>query len=311
MISKTNFLEKILLSFFKKHGRNKLPWRNTKKSPYEIWVSEIFLQQTQVSRVIPFYTRFLKNFPNILSLYKISFEEFLPFYEGLGYYARGRNMLKTAQILCEEYDTKFPKTKEELLSLPGIGPYTASAILAFGYKKNVLAFDTNGQKVCGRFFFGNKKTKIPPKILDSFTKNLKELSLAFMDFGSLVCTKTPQCMQCPLSSRCQYFLEKGKQEISLSPLKKTSKKLPAVVFLHKNFKVWYSSEYDFYAPFMFPQEKNSRASIKAFFETFGLKVSVRPPYKTEIFQGKKRLFIRAQVLSGNIPFAEFSLNGEF
>lgn len=165
MISKTNFLEKTLLSFLKKHGRFELPWRKAKKNPYEIWVSEIFLQQTQVSRVIPFYTRFLKHFPNILSLYKISFEEFLPFYEGLGYYARGRNMLKTAQILCEKYDGHFPKTQEELLSLPGIGPYTASAILAFGYKKMSLLLTRMDKKCVADSFLETKKQKFLLKSL--------------------------------------------------------------------------------------------------------------------------------------------------
>src|SRR3989344_6364292 len=140
---KAGFFEEKLEDFFQKTGREHLPWRKKKITAYEVWVSEIMLQQTQVSRVIGYYTRFLKRFPNIGSLAKASWAAFLPYYDGLGYYARGRNMLKAAQVIAKEYAGTFPRDKKLLEKLPGIGPYTAAAIMSFAYGDEDLARDTN------------------------------------------------------------------------------------------------------------------------------------------------------------------------
>src|SRR3990167_9371691 len=162
------FFEKMLLDFYQKAGREHLPWRTLRKaSPrgagkagkitaYEVWVAEVMLQQTQVSRVISYYKRFLKRFPTVQKLARVSWEKFLPCYQGLGYYTRGRNMLKTAKEIVNKYHGKFPRDKKLLEDLPGIGPYTAAAIMSFAYGDNHLAWDTNLKRVIGRFFFGTK-----------------------------------------------------------------------------------------------------------------------------------------------------------
>src|SRR3990167_10186393 len=130
---KIRFFEKKILDFFKKAGREHLPWRKKKITAYEVWVSEIMLQQTQVSRVIGYYERFMKKFPTVEKLATASWEEFLPYYQGLGYYMRGCNMLLPARMVVDDYGGKFPEETAKLRKLPGIGPYTAAAIQSFAY----------------------------------------------------------------------------------------------------------------------------------------------------------------------------------
>jgi len=153
---KISFFEAILADFHRKAGREHLPWRRKKIGAYEIWVSEVMLQQTQVGRVISYYENFLERFPSVESLARASWEEFLPYYQGLGYYARGRNMLRAAQMVVSEYGGEFPEDVKELEKLPGVGPYTAAAIASFAYGKDTIAWDTNLRRVVGRFFFGSK-----------------------------------------------------------------------------------------------------------------------------------------------------------
>jgi len=122
-------LIKKILTWYSKNKRH-LPWRKT-HDPYSIWVSEIMLQQTQVSRVNDYYQRFLEKFPDIQSLAKASWGQFLPYWRGLGFYSRGRNMLKAAKMIMKEYGGKFPHQKKDLEKLPGIGEYTSAAIRSF------------------------------------------------------------------------------------------------------------------------------------------------------------------------------------
>ncbi|MCX6738436.1 MAG: hypothetical protein NT098_00075 [Candidatus Parcubacteria bacterium] len=139
---------KEILEWYSKNARV-LPWRHPGISAYEVWVSEIMLQQTQVSRGIIFYERFLKRFSTIQKLAEVDWEEFLPYYERLGYYNRGRNMLKAAKIIVDEFGGEFPKDKTALIKLPGIGEYSASAILSFAHDLPYVAFDTNFKKMFG------------------------------------------------------------------------------------------------------------------------------------------------------------------
>jgi A/G-specific adenine glycosylase len=244
------FFENILADFHLKAGREHLPWRRKGVTPYEVWVSEIMLQQTQVSRVIAYYENFLKRFQTVESLARATWEEFLPYYQGLGYYARGRNMLTAAKSVVELYGGKFPKDVTVLETLPGVGPYTAAAIASFAYGKNTIAWDTNLRRVVGRFFFGTKDTDLnkrlsfraSPRVEESrnkkkrsldyarddgdgvvevtkkkfleqaFTLKAKTLNAAMMDFGSAICTARPKCGACPLSGRCVYFKGKGRGE---------------------------------------------------------------------------------------------------
>ncbi len=335
------FFEKRLVDFFRKAGREHLPWRNPRKasprgkprkaSPrgkknstaYEVWVSEIMLQQTQVSRVIGYYTRFLKRFPDVGSLAQASWEEFLPYYEGLGYYARGRNMLKTAKVLTEQYAGIFPRDKKLLQTLPGIGPYTASAILSFAYGDNHLAWDTNLKRVLGRFFFGGKQL-IGDEVFweDKFQTPKKVLNAALMDFGSAVCVARPKCGICPLSARCVYYREKGSGEQSTTNKKQLTKnnqqalvnkkqkidwkEAQAYVFLHEHHTIYYSSDAKKFQPFILPSGYTTRAGIKQYFqEKYGLSLSVRPPHQKMIISGGPILLVNAQILRGSPCFEIF------
>ena len=327
---KIAFFEGVIADFFKKVGREHLPWRNPRKTSsrgeprktsslgkgkitaYEVWVSEIMLQQTQVSRVIDYYVRFLKKYPTVQSLAKSDWEEFLPYYEGLGYYARGRNMLKAAKRVVEEYGGKFPKEKVLLEKMPGIGPYTASAILSFAYDENHLAWDTNLKRVIGRFFFGNKRAEYDMEEMASqFSLPAKTLNAGLMDFGSALCLARPKCEACPLRMRCVFYKEKGVNELRVNELqikqKENWKETQAVVFLHENHQRYFSSKDKVYAPFVLPKGYDSRAGIKDWFQKkYGLAVSVRPPHG-KLIRGKKRiLLMNAQILSGHQDFAVFS-----
>lgn len=168
---KTRLFETGIMDFWRKAGREHLPWRRHSITAYEVWVSEIMLQQTQVSRVIGYYEKFLRRFPTVRDLAKASWEEFLPYYAGLGYYRRGQNMLLAAKKIVEEYGGEFPRDKQSLMKLPGVGDYTASAIMSFVYGEDHLAWDTNLNRVIGRFFFGNKdafglsKSGVVPRFL--------------------------------------------------------------------------------------------------------------------------------------------------
>jgi len=206
-----------LLTWYKAHGRHELPWRNT-DNMYHIYLSEIMLQQTQVNRVRDeYYPQFLAKFPSLEVLAKASQDEVLSAWSGLGYYSRARNLHKTAQAA----PLALPTTQEELIKLPGIGRYTASALCSFGHNQNIPVVDTNIARVIKRYF-----ALLEPKdatIWQSATtfvnaKEPRHHNLALMDLGSLVCLpKNPKCQECPLSKECQ-----GKEEPELYT--KTKKK---------------------------------------------------------------------------------------
>lgn len=305
---KISFFEKKILAFYRKEGRKHLPWRKKDITLYEVWVSEIMLQQTQVDRVVGFYVKFLKKFPTISSLAKVSWEEFLPHYQGLGYYNRGRNMLATARTIREKYKGVFPKDIETLETLPGIGKYTARAIVSFGNNADYLAWDTNFARVFGRFFFGSKDTEIDSMFFERKMGGKKrDFNGAVMDFGSLVCIKKPKCEACPLASRCKYMKERGKKEIQIKKKRAISQRdAIAVVILHRNHREYFSSVKSRYSPFIVPDKKNSRLGIKQYFKKkYNLDVSVRPPHKRGIYQRKPAIFVYAQILLGVHSFCSF------
>ena len=191
-----------------------MPWR-IKKTGYRVWISEIMLQQTQVKTVIPYYKRWMKRFPSLASLAKAKEQEVLKMWEGLGYYSRAKNILKTAVLLTAE-KKNIPREKEQLLLLPGIGPYTAAAIasLAFGEVEPVI--DGNVERVISRLYDYHAEIKtstaqawlhqtlmknIPPKNPSDFNEGLMEL-------GATQCLPgQPDCTTCPLQSSCQAYGE--------------------------------------------------------------------------------------------------------
>ncbi len=323
------FFESRISDFFQKAGRVQLPWRRRDVSAYEVWVSEIMLQQTQVFRVIPFYEKFLLRFPTVQSLSVASWEEFLPYYAGLGYYARGRNMLQTAKVIVGEFGGKFPNNVGILRKLPGIGPYTAAAIASFAFGQDVLSWDTNLRRVAGRFFLGTKhitgnEQKLFPLRGNAATGNpfsvrAREFNAALMDFGSAICLAKPKCAACPLVERCKYFKENGRGEMTTrgetSTVRKSSDgrlsfgKYPALVVLHENHRKYFSSLEKTYFPFQIEKAYATRDGIKKWFSSnFGLSVSVRPPSRKIHFRKSRDVFLvtNVQILSGSHSFRFFS-----
>jgi A/G-specific adenine glycosylase len=291
-------------------GRKHLPWRNKNMTPYKIWVSEIMLQQTQVDRVVHFYRRFLKRFPSVKSLANASWDEFLPYYQGLGYYNRGRNMLKAVQVIMTQYHGRFPRNLEDLEALPGVGEYTARAILSFAHAHDHMAWDTNFNRVFGRFFYGSKDAEIKKDFFeDTIKSNKRDFNGAIMDFGSLVCMKKPNCSECNLAKKCVYFAKGGKQEKTTT--KKTSKfptrEAQVYILLHQNHQCYYSSNKTRFKPFMLSKKYNTREGIKEYFKKkYKLQLAVRPPKKKVYIQGKPTLIVYAQVLLGKHEFHKFT-----
>ena len=204
-------LSKKIIQWQRKFGRNNLPWQ-INVTPYKVWISEIMLQQTQVKTVIPYFEKFMTRFPNIDSLADSTEDEVLSYWSGLGYYSRGRNILKSAKIIREKFNSSMPSDIDSLESLPGIGKSTAGAIRSLGFKKNAAILDGNAKRVLIRYFkveeaVNSTKTlkklwqiaeeQLPIKDCDVYTQ-------AIMDVGSLLCKRTnPLCDQCPLEHDCQ------------------------------------------------------------------------------------------------------------
>ena len=199
-----------VIAWQKRHGRHELPWQNT-RDPYRIWLSEIMLQQTQVGTVIPYYVRFLEKFPTLRDLARASEDEVLALWSGLGYYSRGRNLLRAARIVAEQFGGAFPKAMDDILALPGIGQSTAAAISAFAFGERQAILDGNVKRVFARHFGvagfpGEKKIEaklwsvanaaLPKKNIEAYTQGL-------MDLGATVCLRArPLCLSCPVEEHC-------------------------------------------------------------------------------------------------------------
>ncbi len=220
-----------LLDWFDREGRHDLPWQR-QVSPYRVWISEIMLQQTQVGTVIPYYNRFMSAFPTIRDLAKAEMDAVLHHWTGLGYYARARNLHKTAVTLVAEHDGEFPQTLEQLTALPGIGRSTAGAILAIAMNKRAAILDGNVKRVLARFheiegwvgsaavlraFWEKAEEHTPDSRVADYTQ-------AIMDLGATVCTRgKPECHRCPLQADCRAL---ANHTTSQYPASKPRKKLP-------------------------------------------------------------------------------------
>ncbi len=190
-----------------------LPWR-LDCSPYAIWVSEVMLQQTQVSVVIPYFERWMKRFPSIHVLADANLDEVLKLWEGLGYYSRARNLHEGAQYVLKHYQGQLPSCVEELKKIKGLGPYTIAAILSFAFHKPAAAVDGNVIRVLTRLF------QIEEDIAKTSTvDNLRKIAFellpkekswiqneALIELGATVCKKKPQCMECPLRVECKSYI---------------------------------------------------------------------------------------------------------
>ena len=220
-----------LLQWFDDYGRHDLPWQH-EKSPYRVWVSEIMLQQTQVKTVIPYYQRFMERFPQIEDLAIANQDEVLTYWAGLGYYARGRNLHKAAQIIVEQHSGSFPESFEAVLALPGIGRSTAGAILSIAVGQRYPILDGNVKRVLARFdgvrsWPGERKTESQLwQRADALTPEHRfgDYTQAIMDLGATVCTRSkPQCQTCPLQRDCVAFQT---ESVGQLPVKKPKKEKP-------------------------------------------------------------------------------------
>ncbi len=224
------FSEKIL-QWYAVHKRN-LPWRTT-RDPYKIWLSEIILQQTRVAQGIPYYLRFIENFPGIEDLASAEEEQILKLWQGLGYYSRARNLHATAKVIASDYHGKFPETYEELISLKGIGDYTASAISSICFDKPEPVVDGNVYRVFSRYFgvdqpinstAGMKYFKqLAREVMSS--DHIKDYNQGIMEFGAVQCVpKNPLCGSCPLASGCVALAENRIDSLPVKIKKSTVRK---------------------------------------------------------------------------------------
>ena len=199
-------------------NKRSLPWRKnvsqTKKQYYTL-VSEFMLQQTQVATVIPYFNRFIKNIPTIEKLSEYDDRKLIKLWEGLGYYSRVRNLKKTAQIVVKNFNKKIPRNFLDLKSLPGIGDYTASAILAIAFNKPYIPLDGNIERVLKRYLYLKKQSEIQKENLikkkDIFGKSLRssDYAQALMELGALICKpNNPVCSQCPVNESCKSYKKK-------------------------------------------------------------------------------------------------------
>ena len=200
---------KAISDWYRRESRS-LPWRNT-QNPYKIWLSEIIMQQTRVSQGLPYYLKFEKKFPTLESLACASEEHVLRIWQGLGYYSRARNLLKCARLVIRKYDGRFPDSFNELLKLPGIGPYTAAAISSFAFGHAIPAIDGNALRVFSRYFAIKediRKKKTAEKISGKATSLMAGgepliFNQAVMELGATICVpRTPKCNECPVHNGC-------------------------------------------------------------------------------------------------------------
>lgn len=210
---KSNELKQIVTPLLDWYHTNKrdLPWRKN-TDPYRIWVSEIMLQQTRVETVIPYYERFMQHYPTISSLAASKDEELLKLWEGLGYYSRAKNLKKASQIICDEYQGHFPEQYNDILTLPGIGAYTAGAISSISFEQAKAAVDGNVLRVITRLTeighditdigFRRQITAELEKIYP--TRQRGDFTQSLMELGAVICIPNglPKCSQCPLHVLC-------------------------------------------------------------------------------------------------------------
>ncbi|MGM0570921.1 A/G-specific adenine glycosylase [Marinobacter sp.] len=220
-----------LLAWYAKHGRHDLPWHEN-RTAYRVWVSEIMLQQTQVTTVIPYFQAFMERFPTVQDLAEAPVDDVLSHWSGLGYYARARNLQKAAIQVMEDHGGEFPDSQETLEALPGIGRSTAAAIIAQAWDRRAAILDGNVKRVLARYH------AVPGWPGQTSTLNAlwthaeqhtphtraRDYTQAIMDLGAMVCTRSrPACAECPLQDGCQ---ARARNEVTLYPGRKPKKEKP-------------------------------------------------------------------------------------
>ncbi|PHS25264.1 MAG: A/G-specific adenine glycosylase [Methylophaga sp.] len=225
-----NSFSEQLLTWFDHAGRKDLPWQKD-NSPYHVWLSEIMLQQTQVNTVIPYYLRFTQAFPDMELLAKASVDDVLALWTGLGYYARARNLHKTAVIVSTSFQGNMPSNIDDLIALPGIGRSTAGAIMALGHHQRFPILDGNVKRVLTRYaaIEGWPAKKAVETKLWRYAEQLlpqhrfADYIQAQMDLGATLCTRSkPNCAACPINGNCQAFIQGEPTKYPTAKPKKTT-----------------------------------------------------------------------------------------
>lgn len=231
-------ISKPLLAWYKTAKRN-LPWRQD-TNPYHVWVSEIMLQQTRIEAVIEYYNRFMDKLPTISDLSSIDLDTLLKLWEGLGYYTRAHNLQKAAQKIMNEYDGIFPRKYEDIISLPGIGEYTASAIASICFSLKQVTIDGNVLRVYSRLCncyddisLVSTKKKVRQELEKIIPNNSGDFNQAMMELGETICIPNgaPKCTCCPLSSHCLAYEQNTFQHLPVKTQKKNRKMEQYTVFL--------------------------------------------------------------------------------
>ena len=214
---KEPLITKKILKWYDLNKRS-LPWRknvSAQKRQYYTLVSEFMLQQTQVATVIPYFNRFINDIPDLKTLAKVKNKKLVKLWEGLGYYSRVRNLKKTAKVIVKKFKGKLPNNLENLILLPGIGNYTASAILAIAFNKQYIPLDANIERVLKRYLYLKKDKQIQKdnliqkKSIFGKSSRSNDYAQALMELGALICKPTnPLCNQCPISKKCKSFQKK-------------------------------------------------------------------------------------------------------
>jgi len=232
-----------LLKWYQENKRI-LPWREN-KNPYCIWISEIMLQQTRIEAVKRYYARFMKELPTIQDLANVPEERLLKLWEGLGYYNRARNLQKAAKVIDENYEGEMPNTYEKLITLSGIGEYTAGAIASIAYNEKIPAVDGNVLRVIARVLASNKDVLLPEtkkevterlkNLMQNQTKDFQsgDFNEALMELGELICLPNgePDCQECPLQNICLAYKKGLTQELPIRVKKLKRKEEDKTVFL--------------------------------------------------------------------------------
>lgn len=229
-LSPLEFSETLTL-WQKLHGRNDLPWQQ-EITPYRVLVSELMLQQTQVTTVIPYFERWLQHFPTVVALAEASEDEVMTQWQGLGYYSRARNLHKAAKFVVHELNGQLPDNADQLREVPGVGPYTAGAISAFAFNKPAAIVDGNVKRLFSRYFGieGDISSAKVNKTIWSYaerytpTVDNRRYAQALLDLGATVCTpRSPDCQQCPIKTSCNAF---ATDRVDVLPEKRAKKRIP-------------------------------------------------------------------------------------
>ncbi len=236
---KDQIITKKILNWYDLNKRT-LPWRKNvsqSKKHYYTLVSEFMLQQTQVVTVIPYFNRFINKIPNLKKLSKIPDRELIKLWEGLGYYSRVRNLKKTAKNIISKYHGEIPNNYEDLISLPGIGNYTANAILAIAFNKSYIPLDGNIERVLKRYLYLRKDKEIQKdnliekKSIFGISSRASDYAQALMELGAMICKpKNPECSKCPISKNCKSY---KKKDFDLAKITKKNKEKYFILKVYK------------------------------------------------------------------------------